>query len=73
MAELQLENLKLIMERVGNGNTVHDFAMWACRGEGRGCKRNQTRAKSKHCEDCLPTKNSETLGDVLDRLKRGDA
>lgn len=69
----QAPKVEFIMERVGPGNTVHDFAMWACRGEGRGCKRNKHRTKAKHCEDCLPTNDNDTVGEIAERLKRGDA
>jgi hypothetical protein len=62
-----IPHLTLIMEVIDG--VPHG---WACRGEGRGCKRNITRRKAKHCEDCLETRNDETIGDVLDRLKRGD-
>jgi len=68
------QNLTMIMERVAHNGTPDDFALWACRGEGRGCKRNRTRASAKHCDDCVPCSNmGETLGEVIDRLKRGDA
>lgn len=67
------ENLEMIMERVGAGAGTENFAMWACRGAGRGCKRNATRARKKHCDDCVAARNDETLEQLLARMKRGDA
>lgn len=50
------------------------FRLWACRGEGKGCARNKYRRQQKPCEDCFgPLDESLTLGEVVDRLKSGDA
>jgi len=69
-----MSDLKLIMERVGHhGRASNSFVMWACRGEGRGCKRNLHRSDAKHCEDCVRADENETVGDLHNRLKRGDA
>lgn len=65
--------LKMILERIGPGSGPENFQMWACRGEGRGCKRNTHRNAAKHCEDCFLPDENETLGDLQKRLKRGDA
>jgi hypothetical protein len=66
-------DLKMILERIAPGAGAHNFMLWACRGEGRGCKRNGYRARSVHCNDCIPCDNNETVGDVQKRLERGDA
>ena len=54
----------LAVERVGPGPGAANFAMWACRGTGKGCKRNLTRESRKHCDDCLLMRNEETLQPV---------
>lgn len=61
----------MILEYVGPGKGPDAYQMWACRGEKKGCRKKQR--KSKHCADCfLPDENS-TLGEVVDRIERGDA
>jgi hypothetical protein len=51
-----------------------EFRLWACRGAGKGCARNKHRAKAKPCDDCYgPLDENMTLGEVIERLKRGDA
>ncbi len=48
--------------------------LWACRGAGKGCERNKHRRKTKPCEDCFgPLPEDMTLGEVAERLQRGDA
>lgn len=50
------------------------FRLWACRGAGKGCNRNKYRRQAKPCDDCFgPLVEGVTLGEVLERLKRGDA
>ena len=50
------------------------FCLFACRGEGKGCARNKYRRAAKPCDDCLgPLDEQMTLGEVQDRLARGDA
>jgi hypothetical protein len=64
------DTLKMIMEKDTDG----DGHLWACRGAGKGCKRNLTRAKTKHCEDCVAASDpNETLEHLIARLKRGDS
>lgn len=68
--------LQFIMERRPGTTTktAHDFVLYACRGEGRGCPRNKYRTSKKHCEDCMPCPdNLETMGQIVARLRRGDA
>jgi hypothetical protein len=63
-----------ILEKVGPGRSEADFALFACRGAGRGCKRNLHRKNLKHCADCLAADNpEETIGDFKARLERGDS
>jgi hypothetical protein len=51
-----------------------EFRLWACRGAGKGCPRNKYRRQKKPCEDCFgPLAETMTLGEVVDRLKQGDA
>lgn len=70
---MSVPKLDLILERVSPGHGVENFHFWACRGTGRGCKRNLAREKKKHCDDCVSTHVGETIGDLHDRMKRGDA
>lgn len=65
--------LDLILERIGPGRGVENFHIWACRGEGRGCKRNELRRKKAHCDDCVMTRNEETIAALMERMNRGDA
>ena len=70
-----MKSLMMIMERVRPGHGVDCFRLWACRGAGRGCKRNLFRRRKVHCEDCVETRDgrdSETLGQLLERMVRGD-
>jgi hypothetical protein len=62
--------LKTILAKDAAGN----FRLWACRGEGKGCARNQFRERQKPCDDCMgPLDENLTLGEVMDKLKQGDA
>lgn len=65
--------LNLILERIGPGRDAKNFQIWACRGEGRGCGRNEFRAKKKHCDDCVATHDEETIAELIARMNRGDA
>lgn len=68
------KTLQMILERIAPGGDPDCFQLWACRGEGRGCKRNGHREKKKHCEDCvLAGDPNETLEHLQARLDRGDA
>jgi len=50
------------------------FQMFACRGEGKGCKRNRFLKRKKPCRDCVgPLDEKLTIGEVQRILKRGDA
>lgn len=69
-----MSGLEFIMEKVGPGSDASDFALYACRGIGRGCKRNTTREKKVHCDDCvLADDPNETLEHFKARMERGDA
>jgi hypothetical protein len=62
--------LEMILHRNADG----EFEVHACRGTGKGCKRNGYREKKTPCEDCWgPLDESMTLGEVQDRLAKGDA
>ena len=48
--------------------------LWACRGEGKGCKRNKFRTSKAPCIDCMgPLDEKLTLEQVVEKLKQGDA
>lgn len=50
------------------------FRLWACRGEGKGCARNQFRQRKAPCIDCFgPLDENLTLTQVIDRMAKGDA
>jgi len=53
---------------------VNAYALFFCR-QDRGCTRSAfKRAMSKKpCENCLRPADSMTIGEVADRLARGDA
>jgi hypothetical protein len=62
--------LDLILAR----DRANKFALWACRGAGKGCKRNSHRARSVPCEDCFgPLPEQLTLAEVIQRIEKGDA
>lgn len=65
--------LSFIMEKTGDGHTPNDFTLFACRGAGRGCKRNKFRQMKVHCPDCVEAMPTETLKQLKARLARGDA
>lgn len=61
--------LDMILHRDIDGQ----MKLWACRGTGKGCKRNRFR-KSIPCEDCVPAHDgNETLEQLQGRIARGDA
>lgn len=62
--------LELILTKDGRGQ----HRLYACRGTGKGCKRNGHREKKTPCADCWgPLDENMTLGEVQERLKKGDA
>jgi hypothetical protein len=64
------KKIEMILHRDHAG----ELRLWACRGEGKGCKRNTLRRTKKPCDDCWgPLDESLTVGEVYDRLKTGDA
>ena len=64
--------LEMILER--DAAAPDGFTLYACRGAGKGCKRNVTRNSKKRCDDCVKCDNpNETLGEIEARLARGDA
>lgn len=68
-----MPDLQMILEKVHEGNSPSSFQMWACQGEGRGCTRNKFRTRKKHCEDCVLARDEETLGELKERIRRGNA
>jgi len=60
--------MRLLLERNGRA-----FVLWACRGDGKGCKRNEYRKRDKHCDDCVLASPEETLEQLQARIDRGDA
>ncbi len=61
--------LKMILYRDGDGK----MKLWACRGAGKGCKRNRYR-KAVPCDDCVPAHDgNETIEQLQARIARGDA
>jgi hypothetical protein len=67
------QKLQMILERVHPGSEPRCFRLWACRGEGHGCKRNEFRKSKVHCDDCVQTRDEETINALLARMSRGDA
>ena len=65
--------LSFILEKTGDGHSTLDFTLFACRGAGRGCKRNKYRQMKIHCPDCVEANPTETLAKLKSRLARGDA
>lgn len=67
----EVAGLRLILE----GDLEPDsLQAWACRGNGKGCRRNRFRKQSKHCDDCFgPLSPDMTLEQVKARLGQGDA
>jgi len=64
------DQLDLIMHPDGTGK----LRLWACRGSGKGCKRNLFRTSRKPCDDCAgPLDEKLTLAEVQDKLAKGDA
>ncbi len=64
-------DLELIM--VKNPAAKLGYDLLACRGEGKGCKRNKFREAKAGCEDCVLADPKETMGELQARLKKGDA
>lgn len=65
--------LSLILAR-DQQSPRHDLRLWACRGEGKGCKRNRYRTAKAPCDDCFgPLDPNMTVADVIKRLEQGDA
>lgn len=63
-----MSDLELILVKDGK-----DFSLYACRGEGKGCKRNRYRISKKQCEDCKgPLPEDMTLEQVQRELAKGD-
>ncbi len=63
-------DLQMILHREPD----NQFKLYACRGAGRGCERNKFRNAKKPCDDCVKCDDeSETLGQLQERLKKGDA
>ena len=62
--------LSLILDRDRAGT----LQLWACRGVGKGCRRNTFRTTKARCDDCYgPLPNEMTLEQVQAQLERGDA
>jgi hypothetical protein len=62
--------IDMILHRDGTGK----FQLWACRGAGKGCDRNRYRKSKAPCPDCYgPLPPEMTIGEVHDRISKGDA
>jgi hypothetical protein len=62
--------LNLIMDR----DAANELRLWACRGDGKGCRRNSFRSIKRACENCLgPLPENMTLAEVQKQLERADA
>lgn len=59
-----------ILERVKPGGRPRCFQMWFCRDKGAHCVKQ--RRISKHCNECILGKPNETLGEIADRIERGE-
>lgn len=65
--------LSLILAR-NQQSPRREFALWACRGEGKGCARNRYRTSKAPCDDCFgPLPEGMTIAEVLKRVEQGDA
>jgi len=61
--------LQLILARISGPQ----FALFACRGAGKGCDRNTHRKTKAPCQDCFgPLPEDMTIGEVEQRLAKGD-
>lgn len=66
-------DIKMFLERIHHTDEPSSFQLWACRGEGRGCRRNSFRTHKKHCEDCVLARDDETIQQLMTRIQRADA
>lgn len=67
-------DLTLILEGEMHLGRTDLLQAWACRGVGKGCKRNTFRKTKKHCADCFgPLDPGLSLAQVKRMLDRGDA
>lgn len=65
-----MSDLQLVMAN----DERNRLQLWACRGEGKGCKRNKYRTTKKPCDDCVgPLPRNMTLEQVQKKLEQGDA
>lgn len=64
-------DIQMILFRRRNGQ----FKLAACRGTNKGCAKMRRLKVPKHpCEDCYICEDETmTLGQVLDRITKGDA
>lgn len=71
VVEVDEADLSMILYKRRNGQ----FAMAACRGTNKGCDKFRAQKKpTRPCEDCIRCDNmEETVGEVVERIKRGDA
>lgn len=67
---MTIPRLDLILHRDRDGK----LKLWACRGAGKGCGRNRYRSRKAPCDDCVPAHDEEeTVGELIERVARGDA
>lgn len=64
-------DLQMILFKRRNGQ----YAMAACRGLNKGCGKIRSDKKPKKpCPDCIPCDDpNETIGQIMERINRGDA
>lgn len=69
--EVEEADLSMILYKRRNGQ----FALAACRGTNKGCDKFRAQKKpTRPCEDCVRCHNmEETVGEVVERIRRGDA
>lgn len=66
--------LHMLLYKRRNGQ----FALAACRGKNKGCEKlireSERKKLKKPCPDCVLADNmQETVGELMDRIERGDA
>lgn len=66
--------LHMLLYKRRNGQ----FALAACRGRNKGCEKliraSERKKLKKPCDECVLADNgNETVGELLDRVRRGDA